>query len=102
SLFGSPAGPTNACHDIGGAHMAEQATSGTAISSESVGAKRRRIRLRVIFTVAFSCVLALSIYLWERGRPVRPVKLGFVTWNNDPFWDPVIRGAQDAAQEWTV
>jgi ribose transport system substrate-binding protein len=30
------------------------------------------------------------------------VKLALVTWNNDAFWDPVIRGAEDAAQEWDV
>ena len=24
------------------------------------------------------------------------VNLAFVTWNNDAFWDPVIRGAEDA------
>lgn len=27
-----------------------------------------------------------------------PVKLAIVTWNDDPFWDPLIRGAQDAAK----
>jgi ribose transport system substrate-binding protein len=30
------------------------------------------------------------------------VRLALVTWNNDPFWDPVIRGGEDAAEEWTV
>jgi len=47
-------------------------------------------------------VAAFSVYLWGRNKSVRPVNLAIVTWNNDPFWDPVLRGAEDAAQEWKV
>ena len=70
--------------------------------SESREVKHRRSRLPLLLTIILCCALASSFYLWERGRPVRTVKLALVTWNNDPFWDPVIRGAEDAAKEWSV
>src|SRR2546421_4001904 len=73
-----------------------------ATASESTSAPRPRSRLPFILTILICCLGALSIYLWTRGRARRPVSLAIVTWNNDPFWDPVIRGADDAAREWTV
>jgi ribose transport system substrate-binding protein len=78
--------------------MSEQTTT----PSESAGASRRRSRLPFILTIVVCCVVAFSVYLWGRGRSARPVKVAVVTWNNDPFWDPVIRGAEDSAQEWTA
>ena len=78
--------------------MSEQAT----LPTESERANRRRSRLPFIFTIIILCVVALCIYLWGRTRGERPVRLALVTWNNDPFWDPVIRGAEEAADEWTV
>ena len=74
----------------------------TTTPSESSGANRRRSRLPFILTIGVCFIAALSIYLWGRGTSVRRVKLAVVTWNNDAFWDPVIRGADDAAAEWTV
>ena len=60
-------------------------------------------RLPFILTVVVCLIAALSIYMMSvRGGSVRRVHLGFVTWNNDAFWDPVIKGAEDASQEWTV
>jgi ribose transport system substrate-binding protein len=58
--------------------------------------------LPFILTIIACCIAAFSVYLWGRGKSDRPVKLALVTWNNDAFWDPVIVGAEDAAQEWTV
>ena len=55
-----------------------------------------------VLTVLALCVVAFTVYLWGRGPTVRPVRVALVTWNNDPFWDPVFRGAEDAAQEWKV
>src|SRR6478672_4569004 len=71
---------------------------------EFAGAKPRRSRLPFILTIMACCAAALSVYLWGSGGGSSPrrVKLGFVTWNNDAFWDPVIRGAEDAAKEWNV
>jgi ribose transport system substrate-binding protein len=74
----------------------------TTTASESRDVKHRRSRLPLLLTIILCCALASSFYLWERGRPVRTVKLALVTWNNDAFWDPVIRGAEDAAKEWSV
>jgi ribose transport system substrate-binding protein len=62
----------------------------------------RRSRVPFVLTVIALCVVAFSVYLWGRAPTVRPVTLALVTWNNDAFWDPVIRGAEDAAQEWKV
>jgi ribose transport system substrate-binding protein len=62
----------------------------------------RRSRLPFVATIIVCLVAAAGIYLWGRGSPPRRVNLAIVTWNNDAFWDPVIRGAQDAANEWNV
>ena len=77
-------------------------TEQTRTPSQSVSANRRRSRLPLIVAIAACCLAAFSVYLWGRGRSERTVSLALVTWNNDPFWDPVIRGAEDAAQEWKV
>ena len=69
--------------------------------SQSAGASHRS-RLPFVITIAACCVAAFSLYLWGRAASVQPVKLAVVTWNNDAFWDPVIRGAEDAAKEWEV
>ena len=65
---------------------------------------KRPSRLPFILTIIICCMAATSVYLWGRGSNAadRPVKVAVVTWNNDAFWDPVIRGAEDAAQEWNV
>lgn len=81
--------------------MSEQKTSESA-GADSFGISPRRSRLPFILTILACCALALSVYLWGRGSDVHRVNLALVTWNNDPFWDIVIRGAEDAAQEWKV
>jgi ribose transport system substrate-binding protein len=81
-------------------------TEQTSTHSETAGADTtrgpRRSRLPFVLTIVALCVVAGSVYLWGRQPTVRPLKLALVTWNNDAFWDPVIRGAEDAAQEWSV
>jgi ribose transport system substrate-binding protein len=62
----------------------------------------RSSRAPFILTVLLCCVAACAVYLWGRSKPEQEVKVALVTWNNDAFWDPVIRGAEDAAQEWNV
>ena len=48
--------------------------------------------------VALVIILGLAIYfLMVRQREAAPLKLALVTWTQDPFWDPLIRGAQDCA-----
>ena len=45
-------------------------------------------------------VIAASIYVNAQtdAKPAR-AKLALVTWNEDSFWDPVVTGAQDAAEQ---
>ena len=59
---------------------------------------KRPSRLPFILTIIICCMAATSVYLWGRGSNAadRPVKVAVVTWNNDAFWDPVIRGAEEA------
>jgi ribose transport system substrate-binding protein len=43
-------------------------------------------------------IAAIAIYLFMiREQDTPPIKLALVTWTQDPFWEPVIRGAQDCA-----
>ena len=76
----------------------------TAIPPESARPDPRHSRTPFIITVIVVIVAGLAVYLFGRGESefAQPVRLAFVTWNNDAFWDPVIRGAEDAAQEWSV
>jgi hypothetical protein len=71
-------------------------------SSQSAGANARGSRIPFVVTILVCLIAGLAIYLWGRGSPARRVNLAIVTWNNDPFWDAVIRGGQDAANEWNV
>src|SRR5688500_9710822 len=78
-------------------------TDQDTMRSQPASANARRSRLPFILTLLVCCAAAFGVYLWGRGDDsVRRVSLALVTWNNDAFWDPVIRGAEDAAQEWNV
>lgn len=78
--------------------MSEPTTTAAGPSS----ANHRHSRLPFLLAIVVCCAAAMAVYPWKRGDSAPPVKLAVVTWNNDAFWDPVIRGADDAAQEWTV
>lgn len=59
-------------------------------------------RLPFFLTIVALLVAAIFIYARSRTPTEKPLKLALVTWNNDAFWDPVIRGAEDAGREWNV
>src|SRR6185503_13622594 len=72
------------------------------LTTPSPSASRASSRVPFILATGVCLVTALSVILWAQTRPPRAVKVALVTWNNDPFWDPVIRGAEDAAREWNL
>ena len=67
-------------------------------SSDSLSTRRSRVPM--ILAIGLCLIVGLSVFLFARGPSQRNVHVALVTWNNDPFWDPVIRGAEDASKEW--
>src|SRR5687767_4592382 len=76
----------------------------TEQTTPTLAPTRRRSRLPFIITILACVAVAAAVYPWGKGEGAKdtPVDLAIVTWNNDAFWDPVIRGADDAAKEWSV
>ena len=62
--------------------------------------RRPAVRTRLVVTVLLLAVIALVVY-FEFVRQVGPrhLKLALVTWTQDPFWKPLLRGAQDCADK---
>ncbi len=51
------------------------------------------IRVRLLFVIALLVIAALAVYLgMVHQRAPRRLKLALVTWTQDPFWKPLIRG----------
>ncbi len=68
--------------------------------SDRTGASARPNRMPFIAAVAIIVALGAVIYFGMASQPsVKRVKLALVTWNQDPFWDPVVQGALDAGKE---
>jgi ribose transport system substrate-binding protein len=44
----------------------------------------------------------LGYVLWIQGTFKSKEKIAIITWNQDPFWEPVKQGAEDAAKEFGV
>lgn len=63
--------------------------------------KRSNWRPILIF-VAVAAIALLIAMAWSEGYFKRREKIALVTWNEDPFWDLVIMGAKDAADEFGV
>lgn len=76
------------------------------MTDQPVSPSRPRSRLPFIAAVVACVAVACGVYLFARhgdsSDAMRTVRLAIITLNNDAFWDPVIRGAEDAAQEWNV
>lgn len=59
--------------------------------------------LPFVLTLVVLIVVGLIAYFAVASRSdSKRVKLALVTWNQDAFWDPVIKGAQDAGREFNV
>lgn len=53
-----------------------------------------------IFILVLLVAVALFLYFGVlRDRETAPAKLALVTWTEDPFWDPLIRGAEECAAQ---
>lgn len=67
------------------------------------GIPTRSNRLPFILTTLVILVLGVVLYFaFASPRQATPVKLALVTWNQDPFWDPVIKGAEAAGREFNA
>lgn len=54
--------------------------------------------IRLIFAIILLLIAAAAIYFaLVRQQGPKHLKLALVTWTEDPFWEPLIRGAQDCA-----
>src|ERR1700761_6595278 len=58
------------------------------------------VRARVLVAVLFLLIAGLVVYSAVIRPPApRRLKLALVTWTQDPFWEPLIHGAQDCAAQ---
>jgi ribose transport system substrate-binding protein len=68
--------------------------------AETTSPGRATVRTRIVVEVLLLVVVALVVYfgfIYDRGP--RHLKLALVTWTEDPFWQPLLRGAQDYADK---
>ncbi len=74
--------------------MSDPATSNVPRSS-------RGARLTVVILVLL--LAAVAIYaMWIRKPVPKHLKLALVTWTQDPFWEPLVHGAEKYAMESNV
>jgi ribose transport system substrate-binding protein len=65
--------------------------------------RRAAVRIRLFLEVLLLLAVALGVYFeFIRERGPRHLKLALVTWTQDPFWEPLIRGAQEYADKSNV
>lgn len=56
-----------------------------------------------VFAILALVLAAVAIYFFATRTPSeKRLKLALVTWTQDPFWEPLIRGAQDSARRSNV
>src|ERR1700734_3892511 len=70
------------------------------MSDSSSQDRRLAIQTRLFVEVLLLAVVAVVVYfgfVHERGP--RHLKLALVTWTQDPFWEPLLRGAKDYADK---
>src|SRR5580704_13813786 len=70
--------------------MSDSTSPGTA------AAVRTRLFLEILLLAAVAVVV---YYAFVRERQPRHLRLALVTWTQDPFWQPLLRGAQDYADK---
>jgi ribose transport system substrate-binding protein len=73
------------------------------MSDSSSSGRRPAVRIRLLVEVLLLAAIGVSVY-FEFGRQQKPrhLKLAVVTWTQDPFWQPLLRGAQDYADKSNV
>jgi ribose transport system substrate-binding protein len=68
------------------------------MSDPSTSGRKTGVRTRLFFEVLLVAVIALVVYFgFVRERGPRHLKVALITWTQDPFWQPLLRGAQDYA-----
>jgi ribose transport system substrate-binding protein len=72
--------------------------------SDQMSPGRRKVDwIRVLLEALLLVAIALGIYFgFIRERGPRHLRLALVTWTQDPFWEPLIRGAQEYADKSNV
>ena len=71
--------------------------------SSETDLKSRHNLLPVIIIAGTVLVLGnLAFIGWKTGMLKQKEKVALVTWNQDPFWDLVVQGANDAAKDLNV
>ena len=65
--------------------------------------RRTAVRIRLLLEVLLLVGAGLVVYFgFIRERGPRHLRLALVTWTQDPFWGPLIRGAQEYADKSNV
>jgi ribose transport system substrate-binding protein len=60
----------------------------------------KTIRIRLLAAIAVLLLAGLAVYfMFVREPGPKHLKLALITWTQDPFWEPLIRGAQDCAKQ---
>jgi ribose transport system substrate-binding protein len=63
----------------------------------------RRGPISIVVVLGLLVIAALAGYLFSmRERETPTIKLALLTWTQDPFWEPLVRGAQDYAEQANV
>jgi ribose transport system substrate-binding protein len=72
--------------------------------SDHMAPERRSVDwVRILLEALLLVAVALVVYYgFIRERGPRHLKLALVTWTQDPFWEPLIRGAQEYADKSNV
>ena len=71
----------------------------------STQANPTSLRVHPVTRVIAILVLALAViatFFATRTPTQKPLKLALLTWTQDPFWEPLIRGAEDSAEQSNV
>ena len=60
--------------------------------------RRRHVRTRLVIEIVLLAAVAVGVYfVFVRERGPHHLKLALVTWTQDPFWQPLLRGARECA-----
>lgn len=71
------------------------------MSDPTLPAPRRSIDSVKLFIIFIALIIAAAAVYFglARDRGPKHLKLALVTWTQDPFWDPLIHGAQECADK---
>jgi len=71
----------------------------TMSAAPSTSGRKSGSSIALILVIAIVLAAAATVYFaFGRTDEPRRLKLALVTWTEDPFWGPLLRGAQDCAE----